>query len=61
MTRFLRIVASSAMALGLLLALPGILLLLVAAQIGGLLVDQEQAAHDRALYPSDLAPDSEPR
>jgi len=61
MTRFLRIVAGVAMALGLLLALPGILLLLVAAQIGGLLVDREHAAHDAALYPPDLAHDSEPR
>jgi hypothetical protein len=60
-TRFLKTAATTAMVLGLLLALPGILLLLVAAQLGGLLVDRDLAAHDAALYPPDLAPESEPR
>lgn len=61
MSRFLKIIATVAMVLGLVVALPGLLLLLVAAQIGGLLVDRDQADHDVRLYPADLAPDSEPR
>ena len=61
MSRFLKTVGTVAMVLGLIVALPGLLLLIVAAQIGGVLVDRDQAAHDAALYPADLAPDSEPR
>lgn len=61
MTLFLRLIAATATGLGFLLALPGLLLLLGASQITSLLVDREQAAHDAALYPNDLAPESEPR
>jgi hypothetical protein len=60
-SRFLKTVGTVAMVLGLIVALPGLLLLIVAAQIGGVLVDRDHATHDAALYPADLAPDSEPR
>lgn len=61
MSRTLRIIAALATGLGFVLALPGLLLLLGASQVTCLLLDREQAAHDAALYPADLAPESEPR
>lgn len=61
MTCFLQILAGAATVLGFILALPGLLLLYGASQIRCLLVDQEQADRDAALYPPDLAPESEPR
>lgn len=61
MTRALKILAALATGLGFVLALPGLVLLYGASQIHCLLVTQEQAAHDAALYPADLAHDSEPR
>lgn len=60
MSRFLSLLAVLAAGLGLVLALPGLLLLLASSQISALVVGREQEAHDAALYP-DLAHDSEPR
>jgi hypothetical protein len=62
--RALRILAGLAMVLGFVLILPGLLgllLLLGSSQIASLIVTLEQRRHDLALYPPDLAPDSEPR
>jgi hypothetical protein len=61
MTRLLRLVAALSLGLGVVLALPGLLLLIGAAQIGSLLVDREQERHAAELFPPDLAHDSEPR
>lgn len=64
MIRALRILAGLAMVLGFVLILPGLLgllLLLGSSQIASLIVTLEQRRHDLALYPPDLAPDSEPR
>lgn len=61
MTRALRILAALSAGLGFVLALPGLLFLLGSSQIASLVVDLEQADRDAALYPPDLAPESEPR
>ena len=64
MSLFLRILARLATVLGFVLIIPGLfglLLLLGASQIAALIVTLEQHRHDLALYPPDLAPDSEPR
>jgi hypothetical protein len=52
------------MVLGFIFILPGLiglLLLLGSSQIAALIVTLDQRRHDAALYPADLAPDSEPR
>ncbi|HCZ33032.1 MAG TPA: hypothetical protein DHV93_05990 [Holophagaceae bacterium] len=64
MIRFLRVLDTVALVLGFVLILPGLLgllLLLGSSQIAALIVTLEQRRHDLALYPHDLAPDSEPR
>jgi len=53
--RFLRITAGVALGLGLVLALPGLLLLIGASLIHCLLVDREHTAQDHAL---DVAADA---
>lgn len=64
MIKALRRLSAFFFVLGCLLALPGIvglLFILASALLASLVVDREQADHDAALYPSDLAPESEPR
>lgn len=64
MIRCLRLLATATGVLGVLLALPGLLgllLLMGASQVSAMAVGLEQQAHDDALYPSDLAPESEPK
>lgn len=61
MSRFLRLTAGLSAGLGLVLALPGLLLLLGSAQISSLLVDREQRARDASLDAIDSTPESELR
>lgn len=64
MIRALRFLAGLAMVLGFALIIPGLLgllLLLGSSQIASLIETLRQRRHDLALYPPDLAPDSEPR
>lgn len=60
MIRLLRLLGALATGLGIFLALPGLLFLFVGTWCSCLLVDREHAAHDAALYPSDIAFPSEP-
>lgn len=64
MSWFLHALRVLAMVLGFIFILPGLiglLLLLGSSQIAALIVTLDQRRHDAALYPADLAPDSEPR